>query len=181
MLSIPVGSLIVPNVLNETQTLPVEKKAGSSCSHALNSKGKEESSGRLGKEPQASRANNPVLLSTPKSRSQGSFTVGSLTVPVGLNEKKAVFSFPLFPTFYHIISHQKLSYTHKLPIFFPNSQLSSNFQLFSGIKHKPQTGGKAASSRCSTAFNSKRGEDSSGCSSVSVPIGAMMINVNLLD
>uniref|UniRef100_A0A0E0PHV6 YTH domain-containing family protein n=1 Tax=Oryza rufipogon TaxID=4529 RepID=A0A0E0PHV6_ORYRU len=115
-----IGSLIVPNVLNETQTLPVEKKAGSSCSHALNSKGKEESSGRLGKEPQASRANNPVLLSTPKSRSQG-------------------------------------------------------------IKHKPQTGEKAASSRCSTAFNSKRGEDSSGCSSVSVPIGAMMINVNLLD
>uniref|UniRef100_A0A0E0H9Y4 YTH domain-containing family protein n=1 Tax=Oryza nivara TaxID=4536 RepID=A0A0E0H9Y4_ORYNI len=114
------SSLIVPNVLNETQTLPVEKKAGSSCSHALNSKGKEESSGRLGKEPQASRANNPVLLSTPKSRSQG-------------------------------------------------------------IKHKPQTGEKAASSRCSTAFNSKRGEDSSGCSSVSVPIGAMMINVNLLD
>uniref|UniRef100_A0A0D9ZUJ6 YTH domain-containing family protein n=1 Tax=Oryza glumipatula TaxID=40148 RepID=A0A0D9ZUJ6_9ORYZ len=118
---------------SRTPEYRMEKKAGSGCSHALNSKGEEESSGRLGKEPQASRANDPVLLSTPKSRSQGSFTVGSLTVPVGLNEKK------------------------------------------------PQPGEKAASSRCSTAFNSKRGEDSSGCSSVSVPIGAMMINVNLLD
>ena len=35
----------------------------------------------------------------------------------------------LFPTFYHIISYQKLFYTHKLPIFFqtPNFLQTSNF------------------------------------------------------
>lgn len=36
--------------------------------------------------------------------------------------------FFLFTTFYHIISHQKLFYTNKLPIFFfLNFQFSSNF------------------------------------------------------
>ncbi len=41
----------------------------------------------------------------------------------------AVFSFPIFPTFHHIISHQKLFYTHKLPTFFqtPNFLQTSNF------------------------------------------------------
>lgn len=53
MLSMSVGSLTVPNVLVEMKTLPVEKKVGSNCSPAMNSKGEEDSS-KL-EEPKASK------------------------------------------------------------------------------------------------------------------------------
>ena len=44
-------------------------------------------------------------------------------------------TFPQLPTFHHIISHLKLSYTYKLLTFFLNCQLSQNFSLILETKH----------------------------------------------
>ncbi|EEE62415.1 hypothetical protein OsJ_17206 [Oryza sativa Japonica Group] len=150
------GSLTVPNVLVGMQTLPVEKKAGSSCSPAMNSKGEEDSS-KL-EEPKASKT--PEYRMEKKAGSSCSHALNSK----GKEESSGR------------LGKEPQASRANNPVL-----LSTPKSRSQGIKHKPQTGEKAASSRCSTAFNSKRGEDSSGCSSVSVPIGAMMINVNLLD
>ncbi|EEC78569.1 hypothetical protein OsI_18554 [Oryza sativa Indica Group] len=151
-----IGSLTVPNVLVGMQTLPVEKKAGSSCSPAMNSKGEEDSS-KL-EEPKASKT--PEYRMEKKAGSSCSHALNSK----GKEESSGR------------LGKEPQASRANNPVL-----LSTPKSRSQGIKHKPQTGEKAASSRCSTAFNSKRGEDSSGCSSVSVPIGAMMINVNLLD
>jgi hypothetical protein len=60
------------------------------------------------------------LLELPVSSGKSCFTM-------------AVFSFPLFLTFHHIIIHQKLYYTHKLNFF---SKLPTFFKLTIFFRNK---------------------------------------------